>query len=73
MAKQIVRSPVTGTVWKIEAAAGDAVEAGTTLVILESMKMEVPVDAPAAGTLVTLKVGEGETVEEDQELAVIEA
>jgi biotin carboxyl carrier protein len=59
-------------VWKIEASAGHTVAAQDTIMILESMKMEVPVPAPAAGTLRELLVEEGETIGEGQRLAVIE-
>jgi len=71
MADHIVTSEVAGMVWKIEAAAGQSVAAQDTIMILESMKMEVPITAPAAGTLRELLVEEGETVEEGQRLAVI--
>lgn len=73
MVDKIVRSPVAGTVWKIEMAAGDKLADGAVIMILESMKMEVPVAAPAAGTLKELRVEEGELIEEDQPLAVIDA
>ena len=46
-----VEAHITGTVWKIEVAVGDAVEEGDTVVILESMKMEMPVEAEEAGTV----------------------
>ena len=72
MAEKIVRSPVTGTVWKIEIAAGDAVADGAVIMILESMKMEIPIAAPSAGTLSELRVWEGDQIEEDQPLAVID-
>ena len=73
MAEHVVRSPVIGTVWKIEAAEGCELGADDSILILESMKMEVPVLAPAAGTLARLLVAEGEAVSEDQDLAVIES
>jgi biotin carboxyl carrier protein len=59
-------------VWKVEASEGDRVEAGQVLVILESMKMEIPVEAPVAGTLVSLKVKVEDPVEEDQIIAVVD-
>jgi acetyl-CoA carboxylase biotin carboxyl carrier protein len=62
---------ITGTVWKIEKKVGDAVEEGDTVVILESMKMEMPVEAPAAGTISAIKVKEGEAVDEGAVVAVI--
>lgn len=66
-----VESPVVGTVWKIELAQGAAVAVGDVIMILESMKMEIPVEAEAAGTLGELLVAEGDQVQEDQPLAVI--
>ncbi|MEB2344795.1 MAG: biotin/lipoyl-binding carrier protein [Deltaproteobacteria bacterium] len=66
-----VEAQITGNVWKIEKAVGDAVEEGETLIILESMKMEIPVEAPCAGTLAEIRVAEGESVEEGAVLAVI--
>jgi acetyl-CoA carboxylase biotin carboxyl carrier protein len=66
-----VEAQITGNVWKIEKAIGDAVEEGETLIILESMKMEIPVEAPCAGTLSEIRVAEGQSVEEGAVLAVI--
>jgi biotin carboxyl carrier protein len=71
MADIVVRSPVAGTVWKIEAAVGDALAADAEIMILESMKMEVPVTAPEGGTLVELLVDEEEVIAEGQDVAVI--
>lgn len=68
-----VLTEVTGTVWKIQAAVGDRVAAEDVIMILESMKMEIPVETPCAGTLVELLVKEEESVSEDQVVAVIEA
>jgi len=59
-----VRAHITGTVWKIEVRVGDAVSEGQTLVILESMKMEMPVESPAAGKVASIAVAEGAPVEE---------
>jgi acetyl-CoA carboxylase biotin carboxyl carrier protein len=59
-----VRAHITGTVWKIEVRVGDTVSEGQTLVILESMKMEMPVESPAAGTVTSIAVAEGASVEE---------
>ena len=73
MAKQEIESEVTGNVWKVEKSVGDKVETEDTIMILESMKMEIPVEAPCAGTIVELLVKEEEAVEEDQVVAVIEA
>ena len=55
---------ITGTVWKIQVAVGDSVRAEQSLVILESMKMEMPVEAPAAGQVSRIAVSEGQAVEE---------
>lgn len=68
-----VISDVAGKVWKIEAAAGDALAAEDTIMILESMKMEIPVETEQAGKLVELLVAEGDPVDEGQPVAVIEA
>ncbi|MBS01663.1 MAG: acetyl-CoA carboxylase biotin carboxyl carrier protein subunit [Gammaproteobacteria bacterium] len=73
MAKQEIESEVTGNVWKVEKSVGDKVAAEDTIMILESMKMEIPVEAPCAGTIVELLVKEEDAVEEDQVVAVIEA
>ena len=73
MAKQEIESEVTGNVWKVEKSVGDTVDAEDTIMILESMKMEIPVEAPCAGTIVELLVKEEDAVEEDQVVAVIEA
>ena len=67
-----VRAELVGNVWKVEAAAGDRVEADDILLILESMKMEIPVTAPVAGTVVEIRVREQEVVKEGQVLAIIE-
>ncbi len=73
MAKRQVESEVIGSVWKIEKAVGDRVEEGEIIMILESMKMEIPVEAPVAGTLAELKVAPEDSVDEDQVLCVIES
>ena len=68
-----VETEVQGSVWKVQVEAGGQVAAGDVLVILESMKMEIPVEAPVSGTVVELRVAEEDQVEEDQIIAVIEA
>ncbi len=73
MATTQVTSEVIGSVWKIEKAEGDAVAEGELIMILESMKMEIPVEAPVAGTLAAIKVKPEESVEEDQVLCLIES
>jgi acetyl-CoA carboxylase biotin carboxyl carrier protein len=71
MAIHRIESQVAGTVWKVERQTGAVVADGDTLLIIESMKMEIPVDAPGAGTLHELLVAEGDTVTEGQVLAVV--
>ena len=71
MAINRIESLVTGTVWKLERQTGDTLAEGETILIIESMKMEIPIDAPAAGTLRELLVAEGESVTEGQVLAVV--
>jgi acetyl-CoA carboxylase biotin carboxyl carrier protein len=67
-----VRAEMVANVWKVLVAAGDSVEDGDTLVILESMKMEIPVIAEASGTIAELRVNEGDVVQEGDIIAVIE-
>ncbi len=67
-----VRAEMVANVWKVVVAAGDSVADGDTLVILESMKMEIPVIAEAAGTVAELRVAEGDVVQEGDVIAVIE-
>ena len=67
-----VRSEMAANVWKVVVKQGDAVQAGDPLVILESMKMEIPVESPAAGTVREIRVEEGGVVQEDDVIAVIE-
>ena len=73
MATTDVTSEVIGTVWKIDKAVGDTVEAGELIMILESMKMEIPVEAPVAGRLAELAVAPEDSVEEEQLLCRIES
>ena len=56
MARVEIESEVTGNVWKVEVEAGSRVDVGDVLIILESMKMEIPVEAPEAGTVLELRV-----------------
>ena len=71
MARVEVESEVTGKVWKVEVGVGDRVAEGDILVILESMKMEIPVESPSAGTVAELLVAPEQLVQEDQVVAVI--
>lgn len=72
MAKFDVESEVTGSVWKVEVEVGATVSEGDVLLILESMKMEIPVESPSNGKVTELRVKPEDVVEEDQVLAVIE-
>ena len=72
MARLNIESEVTGNVWKVQVAAGAKVAAGDVLLVLESMKMEIPVEAPVAGTVAELLVKEEDAVAEDQTIAVLE-
>jgi acetyl-CoA carboxylase biotin carboxyl carrier protein len=72
MAKIEVTSEVTGNVWKVQANVGDVLAEDDVIMILESMKMEIPVEAPIAGKLVELSVAEEDSVDEDQVVAIIE-
>ena len=67
-----VEAHITGTVWKIECAVGDSVDEGDTLVILESMKMEMPVEAEDEGTVAEVRCEEGQAVSEGDTLVVLE-
>ena len=66
-----VRAEMVANVWKVVVAQGDSVADGDTLVILESMKMEIPVLAETAGTVQELRVNEGDVVQEGDVIAVI--
>lgn len=72
MARKEVRSEVTGKVWQIEVKVGDRVAADDVLLILESMKMEIPILAPIAGTVAELRVALEQSVEEGAIVAAIE-
>jgi acetyl-CoA carboxylase biotin carboxyl carrier protein len=67
-----IRAEMVANVWKVVAATGDSIAEGDTLVILESMKMEIPVIAESGGTLAQLAVNEGDVVQEGDLIAVIE-
>jgi len=66
-----VKAHIAGTVWKIEKAPGDLVAEGDVVVILESMKMEMPVESPASGTIQEIRCKEGDAVQEGDVLAVL--
>jgi acetyl-CoA carboxylase biotin carboxyl carrier protein len=67
-----IKAHITGTVWKIEVSVGDEVSEDDTLVILESMKMEMPIESPIDGTVREILVAEGQPVTEGQDVLVIE-
>jgi acetyl-CoA carboxylase biotin carboxyl carrier protein len=67
-----VEAHITGTVWKIECEIGQEVEEGDTVVILESMKMEMPVEAEDDGKVKEIKCNEGQSVSEGDVLVVLE-
>ena len=67
-----ILSEMVANVWKVVVAAGDSVQAGDPLVILESMKMEIPVEAPEGGTVREVRVEEGGVVQEGDIIAVID-
>jgi len=66
-----IKTEVAGTIWTIDRPVGTTVEAGDSIITVESMKMEIPVEAPAAGTVAEILVAKGEAVEEGQVIARI--
>jgi len=66
-----VEANIAGTVWKIEVAVGDAITEGDTVVILESMKMEMPIESEDDGTVAEIRVEEGQSVQEGDVLVVL--
>jgi len=67
-----VESPITGTVWRILTGPGATVSEGDELLIVESMRSEVPIEAPSAGVVVSIGVNEGDPVEEGQVVAELD-
>jgi len=67
-----IEAQVTGNVWKIEKAIGDDVEEEDVILIIESMKMEIPVEAPRAGRIAEIRAAEGQGVEEGDVLVLLE-
>jgi biotin carboxyl carrier protein len=67
-----IKAHITGVVFQVTARPGDAVQAGDPVVVLESMKMEIPVEAPRAGSVREIRVAEGQTVQEGDTIAVLE-
>ena len=66
-----IEAHITGTVWKVEVAVGDEITDGDTVVILESMKMEMPVEATSGGTVKEIRCQEGQPVNEGDVLVVL--
>jgi acetyl-CoA carboxylase biotin carboxyl carrier protein len=66
-----VEAHITGTVWKVECNVGDTIAEGDTVVVLESMKMEMPVEAEDAGTVTEILCKEGQAVSEGDTLVVL--
>jgi len=73
MAVVNVRSEIAGNVWKIQAKPGDRIDVEGEIMILESMKMEIPVLSPKAGVIREIRVEEGEAIAEGQLVAIIDA
>ena len=67
-----IKAHITGVVFQVAAKAGDRVGAGDPVIVLESMKMEIPVEAPRAGVVKEITVQEGQTVQEGDTVAVLE-
>jgi acetyl-CoA carboxylase biotin carboxyl carrier protein len=72
MAETRVRSEIAGSVWKIEVTVGDSVSEDDPLIVLESMKMEIPLLAPRAGVVREILVREGEPVAEGDVAVILE-
>ena len=72
MARIEIKSEITGTVWEIKSRPGDKVDSGDTLLIVESMKMEIPVITEDAGTVVKILVKKKDPVAEGQVVAVLD-
>ena len=72
MARIEVGSEITGRVWKIVTETGTKVSEGDTLLILESMKMEIPLESPCNGTVLKILLDEGDSVNEDQVVAIVD-
>jgi acetyl-CoA carboxylase biotin carboxyl carrier protein len=67
-----IEAHITGTVWKVEVSVGQEVEEGDTVVVLESMKMEMPVEAEDDGKVAEIRCEEGQSVSEGEVLVVLE-
>ena len=67
-----VKAHITGVVFQLTSKVGDSLAAGDPVIVLESMKMEIPVEAPRAGKVKEIKVAEGQTVQEGDTVAVMD-
>lgn len=67
-----IKAHITGTIWKIPVKVGEEIEEGDTLVIIESMKMEMPIEADDDGKVIEIKAAEGQAVNEGDVLLVVE-
>jgi acetyl-CoA carboxylase biotin carboxyl carrier protein len=67
-----IRAHITGVVFQLTTKPGDTVAAGDAVIVLESMKMEIPVEAPRAGTVEEIRVTVGQTVQDGDVVAVLE-
>lgn len=72
MGKLEAKSEVSGSVWKIEVTAGQSVAEGDVLILIESMKMEIPVVAEAAGTVASILVAESDAIVEGQAVVILD-
>ena len=72
MSAKEVKAEISGTVWKVERQVGESVEIDDTIMILESMKMEIPVMAPMRGRIAAIRVAEGDAIEEGRILALVD-
>ena len=68
----MLSSEISGSVWKIKCNVGDVIKEGQEVLIIESMKMEIPVISDFSGTVISILVDEGETVNEDQKLVELD-
>ena len=67
-----IKAHITGVVFQVTTKAGDSVAAGDPVIVLESMKMEIPVEAPRAGSVKEIRVQIGETVQDGDVVAILE-
>jgi acetyl-CoA carboxylase biotin carboxyl carrier protein len=70
--REEIKAQITGIVFQVMAKPGQSVAAGDPVIVLESMKMEIPVEAPRAGSIKEITVAEGQTVQEGDTVAILE-